>query len=325
MDIPLLEVEGLSHAYGPRVAIDSLSFSVGRGEVFGLLGPNGSGKTTLFRILATLVGLSKGRVRLGDFRLPDEQAAVRQQLGIVFQSPSLDKKLTVIENLRCQGHLYGLSGRTLGERIHQVLEEMAISDRAADLVETLSGGLARRVEIAKALLHRPALLLLDEPTTGVDPRARRETWDVLHRINQADRVTLLLTTHLMDDAEHCDKVMILDRGRRVALDTPSALKRSLGSRLILVRGVEPKALAASLSERFSLPTAARIVEDTVRIETPPAQDATRLLTDISAAMGDKIESITLAQPTLEDVFIRLTGRGFASREDFQEAHSVPTS
>jgi len=232
---PALVVSELTHRYGERVALDCVSLQVAPGEIFGLLGPNGGGKTTLFRILSTLVRPTSGGGTIFGLDLLRESAAIRGRIGVVFQAPSLDKKLRVRENLEHQGHLYGLSGSALRERIDLLLLEFNLRDRAHDLVETLSGGLQRRVEIAKSLLHRPELLLLDEPSTGLDPGARIDLWQTLYRPRDQQNVTVLLTTHLMEEAERCDRIAIIDHGRIVALNSPESLRAEVGGEIISAR------------------------------------------------------------------------------------------
>jgi ABC-2 type transport system ATP-binding protein len=239
----LITVENLTYRYGDRVALDAVSFTVQRGELFGLLGPNGGGKTTLFRILSTLVPAREGCVQM------DGGPIDRHRTGVVFQSPSLDKKLTVRENLVHQGHLYGLSGRPLRSRIDELLQRFAVADRASDYVEKLSGGLRRRVELAKGLLHKPEVLLLDEPSTGLDPLARRELGDYLEELRDKDGVTILLTTHIMDEAERCNRLALLDHGKLVALDRPAALKEQVGGDVITV---VPAGLREQIEKRFGI-------------------------------------------------------------------------
>lgn len=324
-----LSVETLSHRYGERKALDALSFSVQQGEIFGLLGPNGSGKTTLFRLLSTLLPLQDGTVTLDGISLRYDLAGIRQHLGVVFQSPSLDKKLTVAENLQHQGHLYGLYGPALAKRIRELAEKFKIADRLKDKVETLSGGLQRRVEVAKGLLHRPSLLILDEPTTGLDPAARLELWSYLREVNQFEKITILLTTHLMDEAERCHRLMILDRGLRVCLDTPAALRSVLKGSVITIQSSAAASIQQKLDSTLGLKAqvmqGALVVETpdspdlrttqpahTLRIEVPSgsAEQGPKLVAQIVSTFPDVIESITLSQPTLEDVFIHLTGRRF---------------
>jgi ABC-2 type transport system ATP-binding protein len=300
---PALATRGLTHRYGERLALDDVSFRVARSEVFGLLGPNGGGKTTLFRILSTLVRPTSGSASILGLDLLRDTAALRSRIGVVFQAPSLDKKLRVRENLAHQGHLYGLSGAALRERIDHLLIEFNLRDRARDLAETLSGGLQRRVEIAKSLLHRPELLLLDEPSTGLDPGARIDLWQTLYRLRDEQEVTVLLTTHLMEEAERCDRVAIIDHGRIVALDTPKKLCAGIGGDVISARAKDATSLAERIAQ--SLGVDVSVLNDEVRIEHPEGHTfVIRLL----AAFPGEIDSVTLAKPTLEDVFIAKTGR-----------------
>ncbi len=239
---PALSTKGLTHRYGDRLALDDVSLRVAPREIFGLLGPNGGGKTTLFRILSTLVRPTSGTASILGLDLLRDTTALRARIGVVFQAPSLDKKLRVRENLAHQGHLYGLSGAALHERIDHLLIEFNLRDRARDLVETLSGGLQRRVEIAKSLLHRPELLLLDEPSTGLDPGARIDLWQTLYRLRDQQNVTVLLTTHLMEEAERCDRVAIIDQGRIVAEGTPEELRAEIGGDVISARSRDATSL-----------------------------------------------------------------------------------
>src|SRR5271156_2737536 len=221
-------LDGLTHNYGERLALDQLSFEVKAGELFGLLGPNGSGKTTLFRILSTLMTPTGGNASIQGFDVAREPNKVRQQIGIVFQARSVDIKLTVAENLKHQGNLYGLSGKFLKSRIDDVLNRVGLLDRKGDFVETLSGGMQRRVELAKGLIHSPSVLLLDEPSTGLDPGARRDLWQYLEMLRDEENVAILVTTHLMEEAEHCDRLAILNEGKLVALGSPFDLKSQIG-------------------------------------------------------------------------------------------------
>ena len=298
-----LRTNELTHRYGERVALDHVSLTVAPREIFGLLGPNGGGKTTLFRILSTLVRPTSGSAEILGLDLLRDTGALRRRIGVVFQAPSLDKKLKVRENLAHQGRLYGIAGGALRERIEHLLLEFNLRDRANDLVETLSGGLQRRVEIAKSLLHRPEFLLLDEPSTGLDPGARIDLWQTLYRLRDQQGVTVLLTTHLMEEAERCDRVAIIDRGKIVASNTPDALRAEIGGEVISARTKD----ATSLGERIaqSLGVEVSVLNDEVRIEHP--EGAAFIATLVGKFPGE-IDSVTLAKPTLEDVFIARTGR-----------------
>ena len=302
-DPSALVANDLTHRYGDRVALDHLSLRVAPREIFGLLGPNGGGKTTLFRILSTLVRPTSGSASILGLDLLRDTAALRSRIGVVFQAPSLDKKLRVRENLAHQGHLYGLSGSALRERIDHLLIEFNLRDRTHDLVETLSGGLQRRVEIAKSLLHRPELLLLDEPSTGLDPGARIDLWQTLYRLRDQQDVTILLTTHLMEEAARCDRVAILDLGRIVALDPPEKLCAEIGGDVISARTRDATSLAERIAQ--SLGVEVSVLNDEVRIEHP---DGYSFITRLAEAFPGEIDSVTLAKPTLEDVFIAKTGR-----------------
>lgn len=302
---PLLVVQDVSFRYGERVALDGVSFQVNAGEIFGLLGPNGGGKTTLFRLLTTLLPLQTGTVQLAGRNLTDHAAAVRSQLGVTFQSPSLDGKLTVQENLRHQGHLYGLLGEALRQRITEVTGWLGVQDRLSQLADTLSGGLKRRVEIAKSLLHAPTCLILDEPSTGLDPGARLDLWTVLDRLRREQGMTILVTTHLMDEAERCDRLAILDHGQLVATGSPQELRQQLAGDCLMLTATNPAMLIPAIAERFRV-TAVPIGEE-LRIEHPQALD---LLRDLVTAFPQEIQAISLAKPTLEDVFIAKTGHRF---------------
>ncbi len=305
---PALLAADINFFYGERQALNNVSFSIPRGEIFGFLGPNGGGKTTLFKILSTLVPCQAGTVRMLGRDLVREKVEIQRRMGVVFQHPSVDDKLTVRENLQHHGHLYGMRGNRLRERSRQMLERLGLSDRAGDRVETLSGGLRRRTELAKALLHEPELLLLDEPSTGLDPGARREFNDYLAHLRRNDGVTIVLTTHYMEEAERCDRIAIMHEGRMVAMAPPGELKQQIGGDVVVVRSVgDPSELMRRLDAAMGLKTA--LVDGTIRIERPRGHELVRDLVD---AFGDRIESVTFGKPTLEDVFVHLTGRRFFS-------------
>jgi ABC-2 type transport system ATP-binding protein len=302
---PAIEIIDLDLRYGDVQALRKVSFSVSTGEIFGLLGPNGSGKTSLFRALTTLLPPTAGSIRVFGENIERSPAGVRSVAGVVFQSQSLDRKLTVTENLRHQGHLYGLRGAGLRQRTAELLERFGLTDRGSDIVDVLSGGMRRRVELAKSILHRPRLLLLDEPSTGLDPGARREFWQYLEALNRQDGTTVLLTTHLMDEAEKCHRLAILNDGVLVALDTPEALKSLVGGDVIVLRTHDAKQLSQSISSRFGLPAA--VMDKTVRIERPKGHE---FITDLVEAFPGQIDAVTLSKPSLEDVFIHMTGQDF---------------
>jgi len=307
---PAVAARGLHHSYGERVALRGVELTVNRGEIFALLGPNGSGKSTLFRILATLLVPARGTAQVLGHDVTLSPWAVRRSIGVAFQSPSLDGKLTVRENLLHQGHLYGMRGAALSGRIDELLDAFGLGERAAEPAERLSGGLARRVDLAKALLHSPPLLLLDEPSTGLDPSARRDLRTSLERVRRESGTTCLLTTHLMEEAVHCDRVAILDDGAVVAGGAPDELTREIGGDVITLAAADAPSLAAEIRDRFG---GNAVAEDgAVRLER---ENGAEILPRLLAAFPGRVTSSTVARPTLEDVFFHRTGRAFRVEGD----------
>ncbi len=301
----VVEVDALRHSYGSREALLGVTFSVARGEIFGLLGPNGGGKTTLFKILSTLIAPTDGRARLFGRDLASEPHAIRRRLGVVFQHGSLDPKLTVMENLQHHGHLYGLSGRSLRSRAEALLGRFGLGDRVRDSVERLSGGLRRRTELAKALLPGPELLLLDEPSTGLDPGARRDFSALLNQLRRQEGVTVLLTTHLLEEAERCDRVGILDRGSLVGVGTPDELRDRVVGDVVVVHARDPERLRGKMREQFGYEPI--LVDGALRVERPRGHEFVKEVVD---AYPGEVTSVTFGKPTLEDVFVHLTGHRF---------------
>lgn len=302
-----VQATDLGFRYGDRQALSGVSFSVERGQVHSFLGPNGSGKSTLFKILATILPVQDGSASVFGLDLGTQMAEVRRKIGVVFQAPALDRKLTVRRNLEYGGHLYGLSGAGLRSRVDEMLEHTGLADRAGDKVEKLSGGLKRRVELAKGLLAKPEVILLDEPTTGLDPGARKDLWQFLR---SQDGLTVLVTTHLMDEAELTDQITILHEGSVVAEGTPADLKRDVGDELLELSCADPEALQSDLKARFDLD--ALVLDHTLRIQ---AENAHRLIGDLVEAFGDRVDRISLSHPSLEDVYIQKTGHRFWSEKD----------
>jgi ABC-2 type transport system ATP-binding protein len=302
----VIEVRNLTHRYGDRVALSNVGFEVKRGEIFGLLGPNGGGKSTLFRVLATMMAPTEGSAAIAGHDVVREPAAVRRIVGVVFQTQSLDKALTVEENLRAQGHLHGLSGATLGERMEGAMARLGLDDRRKDLVETLSGGLRRRVEIAKALLHRPQVLLMDEASTGLDPAARRDLSRHVEELRAQDGVTILLTTHILEEAARCDRLILLHQGRIVAAGSPGGLCARIGGDVVVLQSADYDAqpLAAQIAQRFGVGAVA--IDGQVRVEI---ENGHRFIADVVEAFPGAIESVGLHKPSLEDVFMKETGAG----------------
>jgi ABC-2 type transport system ATP-binding protein len=307
---PVISLDNLMHRYENRTALNGVSFEVRPAELFGLLGPNGSGKTTLFRILSTLMVPTTGRATIMGCDAAQEPSRLRRQIGVVFQAQSIDVKLTAYENLWHQGHLYGLRGQVLKKRIQEILSRVGLSDRAKEVVETFSGGMQRRIELAKGLLHHPGVLLLDEPSTGLDPGARRDLWQYLATLRDEEHVSVLVTTHLMEEAERCDRLAILNEGNLVALGTPTELKSEIGGDVVLLDAAHDAGLLAErVRARFHVETT--VLENQVRIERDGAH---RFVTEVVEAFPGEIEALSVSKPALEDVFIRRTGHKFWSED-----------
>lgn len=284
------------------MALRGLQLDVEEGEMFALLGPNGSGKTTLFKIITTVLLPSSGDVLVRGVSVDIDPQMVRRSIGVVFQSVGLDSKLTVWENLLYQGHLYGLQGQILEGRIETLLRQFGVEDRRNDPVEILSGGLQRRVELAKGLLHAPSLLILDEPSTGLDPGARLDLWRYLLRIKEETGATIVFTTHLIDEAERADRVAILDEGSILTSGSPADLRHEIGGDIISLRSLNPDLLARKIKRKFGIETL--LIGNELRIEWCGGH---RLIPRLAEMFGSEIESVTLQRPTLEDVFVRRTG------------------
>ncbi len=305
----VISVQNLVHRYDQRTALNGVSFEVRPAELFGLLGPNGSGKTTLFRILSTLMRPVSGRALILGHDVALDPTGLRHKIGVVFQAQSIDVKLTAAENLMHQGHLYGLRGAALKRRIEEMLGRVGLSDRAKENAETFSGGMQRRLELAKGLLHHPQVLLLDEPTTGLDPGARRDVWQYLRMLRDEEQVTVIVTTHLMEEAERCDRLAILNEGKRVALGTPAELKQEIGGDVILLDAHQAEPLAEQIGLRFHVD--AKVLGGQVRIER---ENGHRFIADVVEAFPGEIEAVSVSKPSLEDVFIRRTGHKFWTEE-----------
>ncbi|MFZ5754545.1 MAG: ATP-binding cassette domain-containing protein, partial [Bacillota bacterium] len=285
------------------------SFEVSRGEIFGFLGPNGAGKSTTMKILATLLKPTSGYAVLNGLDIRANPQGVRQSIGMVFQETTLDEKLTARENLMFHGLLYNIPGKALRERMTKVLGMVELTERQDSLVRTFSGGMKRRLEIARGLIHYPKVLFLDEPTVGLDPQTRSHIWEYIHDLRKREGLTIFLTTHYMDEAENCDRIAIIDHGQIVALDTPAGLKAQVGGDLIRMVVKDKHRIKELLQEEFSL--SAQEFGEEVQIETGNGEEFIPIL--ISKFPG-QIQAISLSQPTLDDVFLKLTGREI--REEF---------
>ncbi len=303
-----LEVTGLRHRYGDRESLRGLGFSVSAGDMFALLGPNGGGKTTLFRIISTLIKPTSGTVEVFGLDVAKQPSEARKRLGVVFQSAAVDPWLTVLENLRHHGYLYGLSGAPLARGIERALERFGLSPRAGDRVGTLSGGLRRRVELAKALLPEPPLLVLDEPSSGLDPTARRELLQELRRLREDAGTTIVLTTHMIEEAAVSDRVGILHEGQLVAIGAPADLVDAIGADVLTIDPVgSADALKPKLEQTFGIDVT--VVGATLRIERRRAHEFVPTLVE---AFGPDIASVSVGKPTLEDVFVHHTGTRLSS-------------
>ena len=302
MENAIVSVEHLTHKYEDHKALDDVSFEVSESEIFGFLGPNGGGKTTIFKILSTLIIPTIGKVKLNGNDVVQRPSDARKHIGVVFQSPSLDVKLTVKENLRFQGLLHGLHGSLLSFRIDEVLAQLKLGDRAHSIVEKLSGGQQRRVEIGKGLLHRPEILILDEPSTGLDPGARKDLWEYLLQLQQDHRVTIIVTSHILDEAENCHRLAILDKGHIVALGKPEDLKREIGGDVINITMIEPAKMIGLMRAKFGGEPV--VLEGVIRIEK---ENGHQFVPQMIEAFPGQVSSISISKPTLEDVFIHRTG------------------
>jgi ABC-2 type transport system ATP-binding protein len=286
--------------------LSGIEFVVEAGQVVTMLGPNGSGKTTLFRLLCTLMPVQEGEIRVAGFSASSDPMAIRRQIGIVFQSPSLDKKLTVDENIACQGALYGIRGDSLGRRRNELLDQLQLRERRGDLCEQLSGGLKRRVELAKGMLHRPKLLLLDEPSTGLDPAARLVFWEAIRAL-AGQGTAVLMTTHLLEEADKADRVLILNEGRVIADGTPWDLRASLGSGIVTITAQNLEAAEHVLIHQLGLLPQKIHRQLRLRSDSP-----SELVPKLIEALGERAQSITIGRPSLEDVFVARTGLEFAA-------------
>jgi ABC-2 type transport system ATP-binding protein len=297
-----IEVQELQKSFGEFVAVDGVSFDVARGEIFGFLGPNGAGKTTTISMLCTLLRPSGGRAFIGGRDVAREGDAVRRQIGIVFQDTTLDDRLTARENLAFHGEIYGMSADDIRERGRDMLGRVGLDDRKDSLVMTFSGGMKRRLEIARGLMHHPTALFLDEPTIGLDPQSRRSLWDYARSLRDTEGVTIFLTTHYMDEAEACDRIAIIDRGRIIALDTPSGLKARLGGDVVTVSGEDNEALGSEVRELFGIEP--RVTHEEVEFRVDRGDEfVPRLFSELPS----QIQTVSVRRPTLDDVFVTLTG------------------
>jgi ABC-2 type transport system ATP-binding protein len=310
-----IRISNLTHTYPgsrrsePRTALHDVNLEIRTGEMVALLGPNGSGKSTLLRTVTTSLHPSGGSIEIGPLCLPQDAAEVRKNLGVVFQKPALDDKLTVVENLRAAARLHRVSSRDIEPRIVRGLENMDLSERRNELVGTLSGGLARRVELAKALLHDPDLLVLDEPTSGLDPASRHAFWQQIEHLRKERAPTILLTTHQIDEASRCDRTAILHQGSVLAFDAPEKLQAAIGRQVLAVRTDDADALRTALEPLLGIKGS--IIDNSLRFELENSIS----LDEVLSSFGDRIRSLSVAPPSLEDVFFHFTGELLSEPED----------
>lgn len=305
----VIEVDKLTKRFGSLTAVDGISFSVQRGEFFAFLGPNGAGKTTTINILCTLARPTSGSVQVAGYDVIRQPHLVRQHIGIIFQDPALDTQLTAWENLSLHARVYAVPGPIWRARAEELLKLVELWERRHTIVRTFSGGMKRRLEIVRALLHQPEILFLDEPTLGLDPQTRRQIWEYLTALHQETGVTLFLTTHYLEEAEQCDRLAIIDHGRIIALDTPQQLKAQVSRDIIVLATADNERAVQELRRRFGLQPL--LVDGTVRVE---AEHGDTLIPELVRELSVPIHSISLRRPSLDDVFIALTGRQIRDEE-----------
>ena len=307
VDDNVIVVDGLGRDFGTFTAVDAIDFTVHRREIFGFLGPNGAGKTTTINMLATLLKPTRGRAELAGHDVVKQPMQVRQSIGMVFQDPSLDDRLTADENLQFHALIYNVPAAVRRERTEQVLGIVGLTDRRKSLVRTFSGGMKRRLEIARGLLHHPTVLFLDEPTAGLDPQSRNAMWGHVRRLRDEIGITIFMTTHYMEEAENCDRIAVIDQGKIQALDTPAVLKRLIGGDKIIVAG--DANLQQDISAKYGVTVQAVDGELHFQVEHG-AEFVPRLAADFAG----RVRSLQVKQPSLDDVFLQLTGRAIREEE-----------
>ncbi len=297
-----VEVRGLRKNYGEVEAVKGVGFEVAPGEVFGFLGPNGAGKTTTISMLCTLVTPTGGTAHVAGYDVVKQRDEVRRNIGLVFQDPTLDGYLTAEQNLRFHAELYGVPKEVLGDRMRQVLEMVGLWDRKDSKVMTFSGGMKRRLEIARGLLHSPRVLFLDEPTVGLDPQTRSAIWGYINKLRHSEDITIFMTTHYMDEAEYCDRIAIIDHGEIVVIDSPEALKASVGKDRVQIQTGDDERAIGLLKERFGVDAAVREGQVTFAVAS-----GEEFVPRLFAGLGVPIRSVSVSRPSLDDVFMSYTG------------------
>lgn len=299
----IIEVNNLTRKFKELVAVNNASFSVARGEIFGFLGPNGAGKTTTINMLITLLKPTSGSALVNGFDVQKDKDKVRSSIGIIFQDPSLDDKLTSRENLKFHAWLYKVPADKMQKRIDEMLKMVELEKREKSLVETYSGGMKRRLEIARGLLHFPRVLFLDEPTLGLDPQTRVHIWDYIMKLRKEEDITMFMTTHYMDEAEYCDRIAIMDNGKIIALDTPVNLKKMIGGDVIVLKTDNNDQAMQEIKDKFNLE--AKVQDGELMITKEGGEE---FIPKLFRSLSAKVTSINIRQPTLNDVFLKLTGK-----------------
>lgn len=305
----IIKVEKLTKKFKDFTAVNKISFTVNKGEIFGFLGPNGAGKSTTINMLATLLGPTEGEAKINNFSITKDRDKVRKSIGLVFQDPSLDDRLTAEENLRFHARLYGVSQNEYEKRLKEVLTLVDLWDRKAEIVRNFSGGMKRRLEIARGLIHYPEVLFLDEPTIGLDPQTRAHLWEYILKLKQEKQMTIFMTTHYMNEAEYCDRIAVMDHGEVIALDTPTNLKHGVGGDIITISAKDEAALLGEL-ECFS---SIEIRQDNGSLSVE-VEDGEAFLPQLLSTIKTPVSRIELRKPTLDDVFLQLTGRKIREEE-----------
>lgn len=311
----IVEVKKLTKKFNGLIAVNAVSFAVKKGEIFGFLGPNGAGKSTTIGMLSTLINPTAGAALINGFSIESETNEVRKSIGLVFQDPSLDDRLTARENLVFHARLYGVPRKEYLKRVKEVLELVELWDRKDSLVRSFSGGMKRRLEIARGLIHYPKLLFLDEPTLGLDPQTRAHIWDYILKLRETHQMTIFMTTHYMNEAEYCDRIAVIDRGKIIVLDTPARLKKKVSGDIIQLQSRAKDHLKKEIKKRYKLKV--KEESDKLLIEV---SDGEKFLPRLFNELDSKIDSVELRKPTLEDVFLKLTGRKIREEEASAKDH-----
>jgi ABC-2 type transport system ATP-binding protein len=312
---PAIAVRHLVKRFGSVEAVKGIDFEVAVGEVFGFLGPNGAGKSTTINVLCTLLKPTAGSASVAGFDVVSERDDVRRHIGLVFQDPTLDSYLTAAQNLRLHAELYGVPSKLVGPRMRQVLTMVGLWDRKDTAVGTFSGGMRRRLEIARGLMHSPRVLFLDEPTIGLDPQTRRSIWTYIRELKEREEITIFMTTHYMDEAEWCDRIAIMDHGEIVALDPPETLKAGIGTDRVTIHTDDDEAAIEALRDRFGIE--ARVAEGAVLFGVPGGE---AFVPRLFAELGLPIQSVSVSRPTLDDVFMSYTGTTIRDAEEDASKH-----